>query len=62
MVLVVKYPPDNARDTKNAALIPGLERSPGVGNGTPLQYSYLGNSMDRGIRWATVHGATKSQT
>ena len=32
MVLVVKYPPDNARDTKNAALIPGLERSPGEGN------------------------------
>ena len=34
-------------------------RSPGEGNGNPLQYSHLGNSMDRGARWATVHGVTK---
>ena len=42
--------------------IPGLERSPGEGNGYPLQYSCLENSMDRGAWWATVHGVTKSQT
>jgi len=40
-------------------LIPGSGRSPGEGNGKPLQYSYLGNPMDRG---ATVHGVTKNQT
>ena len=37
-----------------------LRRSPGVGNGNPLQYSCLENSIDRGARWATVHGVTKS--
>ena len=37
--------------------IPGLGRSPGEGNGNPLQYSCLENSMDRGAWWATVHGA-----
>ena len=37
-------------------------RSPGEGNGNPLQYFYLGNPMDRGVWWATVHGVTKSQT
>ena len=36
--------------------IPGLRRSPGEGYGTPLQYSCLDNSMDRGARWATVYG------
>ena len=39
--------------------IPGLERSPGGGNGNPLQYSCLGNPMYRGTWWATVHGAAK---
>ena len=39
--------------------IPGLGRSFGEGNGNPLQYSYLGNPMDRGVWWATVHGVTK---
>ena len=43
-------------------LIPGLGRSPGEGNGNPLQYSWLENSMDWGAYWATVHGVTKSQT
>ena len=38
------------------------EDSPGVGNGNPLQYSCLGNPMDRGAWWATVHGVAKSQT
>ena len=41
--------------------IPGLGRSPGEGNGYPLQYSRLGNPMDRGVWRATVHGVTKSQ-
>ena len=43
-------------------LIPGLGRSPGEGNGNPLQYSCLENSMDRGAWQATVHGVAKSQT
>ena len=43
-------------------LIPGLGRSPGEGNGYPLQYSCLENPMDRGAWWATVHGVAKSQT
>ena len=42
--------------------IPGSGRSPGEGNGNPLQYSYLENSMDRGAGWATVQGVSKSQT
>ena len=42
--------------------IPGLGRSPGEGNGNPLQYSCLENPMDRGAWWATVHGITKIWT
>ena len=42
--------------------IPGLGRSLGEGNGKPLQYSCLENSMDGRAWWATVHGVTKSQT
>ena len=42
--------------------IPGSGRSPGEGNGNPLQYSCLENPMDRRAWWATVHGVTKSQT
>ena len=42
--------------------IPGLGRSPGEGNGNPLQYSCLENSMDGGAWWATVHGVAKSWT
>ena len=41
--------------------IPGSGRSPGEGNGNPLQYSCLTNSMDRGAWWATVHGVAKSR-
>ena len=55
---VVKNPPANAGD---AGSIPGSGRSPGVGNGNPLQYSCLGNPMDRGAWWAIVHRITKSQ-
>ena len=40
--------------------IPGLGRSPGEGNGNPLQYSSLENPMDRGAWWATVHGVAES--
>ena len=43
-------------------VIPGMRRLPGEGNGNPLQYSCLGNPMDRGAWQATVHGVTKSQT
>ena len=42
--------------------IPGLGRSPGEGNGNPLQYSCLENPMDRGAWWATVRGVTESDT
>ena len=58
----VKNPPANAGDTRDVGLIPGSGRSPREGNGNSLQYSFLGNSMDRGAWWATVHGVTKSQT
>ena len=43
-------------------LIPGSGRCPGEGNGNPLQYSWLENSMDRGVWQAIVHGVAKSQT
>ena len=56
---VVKNPPANAEDT---GLVPGLGRSPGEGNGNPIQYSCLGNFMDRGTWQATVHGVAKTQT
>ena len=55
----VKNPPANAGDMGST---PGSGRSPGEGNGHPLQHSCLGNPMDRGARWATVYGVTKSQT
>ena len=45
--------------TGNVGSIPGLGRSPGEGNGKLLQYSYLGNPMDRGAWWATVCGVTR---
>ena len=45
---IVKNPPANAGDVSDAVSIPGLERSPGEGNGNPLQYSCLENPMDRG--------------
>ena len=44
------------------SLIPELGRFPGEGNGNPLQYPCLGNPMNRGVWWATVHGVTKSWT
>ena len=56
---MVKNPPANAGDV---GLIPGWGRSPGGGNGNPLQYSCLENPMDRGVWWVTVHGVMKSWT
>ena len=61
-VTVVKNPLANAGDTRDAGSIPGLERSPGEGNGNPLQYCCLENSIDRGALWARIHEAAKSQT
>ena len=58
---VVKNPAAKAGDTRDTGSIPGLERSPGVGNGNPLQYFCLENPMDREAWWATVHEITKSQ-
>ena len=55
----MKNLPANAGDM---GLIPGLERYPGEENRNPVQYSHLGNSMNRGTWWAVVHGVTKSQT
>ena len=52
----------SARNAGDPGLIPGLGRSPGEGNGNLLQYSCLENPMDRGARWATVHGVAKSRT
>ena len=59
---MVKNPPDIAGDMgdEDAGLISESGRSSGVGNGNPLQYSYLENSMDRGAWQATVHGVTKT--
>ena len=52
----------NAGDTGDQGSIPGLGRSPGVGNGNPLHYSCLENYMDRGVWQATVQGVTKGRT
>ena len=51
--------PASAGDARHVELIPGLGRSPGVGNGSPLQYSCLENSMDREAWQATVHVVAK---
>ena len=58
---MVKNLPANAGDKGDAGLIPGLGRSLGGGNGNSLQYSCLGNPMDREAWWATVHGVADSQ-
>ena len=59
---VVKNLPANAGDARDALSIPGSRRSLGEGNGNPLQYSFLENSLDRGVCQATVYGAAKTQT
>ena len=59
---VVKNLPTNAGDVKDAGLIPGLGRSPGEGNGNPLQYYCLENPMDRVTWWPIVRVISKSWT
>ena len=54
--------PANAGDAGDTGLIPGLGKSPGEGNGNPLQYFCMENSMDRGVWRVTVHRVTKSRT
>ena len=68
MALVVKKGPPGDSDGEESAcsagdpgLIPGLGRSPGEGNGNPLQYSCLENPLDGGAWWATVHGVATSR-
>ena len=58
-VSVIKNLPVNARDTRDVGWIPGLRRSPGEENGNPLQYSCLGNPMDRRAWRATVYRVEK---
>ena len=62
VALVLNKPPANAGDIRDAGSVPELSRSPGGGYGNPLQYSCLGNPMDRGAWQAIVHGVVKSQT
>ena len=59
---VVKNLTANAGDARDSGSIPESGRYPGVGNGSPFQYSCMENPMDRGIWQTTVHGVTKSQT
>ena len=59
---VVKNPPASAGDERDMDSIPGWGRSPGGWNGSPLPYSCLKNSMDRGVWWAIVYGVAKSWT
>ena len=62
VALVVKNLPANAGDIRDMGLIPGSGRSPGEGNGNPLQYSCLENSVDRGAWGTIVHRVAKSRT
>ena len=62
MALAVKNSPASAEDAEAPGSMPGLGRSPGGGNGNPLQYSCLENPLERGAWWATVHGVTKNWT
>ena len=62
MALVVKNPPANAGDIRDAGSIPRLGRSPGGGHGNQLQYSCLENPMRSGAWQATVHGVAKGWT
>ena len=62
VVLGLKNPPASAEDTRGAGLTLGSGRSPGEGNGNPLQYSCLENPKDRGAWPALGHGITENQT
>ena len=59
---MVKNPSANARDVRDASLIPGLGSSPGGGHSNPLQDSCLENPMDGGDWWTTVHRVSKNRT
>ena len=58
----VKSLPASSGDARDVGSIPELGRSSGGRNNNPLQYSHLGNPMDKGAWWATVHGVAKGQT
>ena len=62
VALVVRYLPANTEVTGDVGSIPGSGRSPGRGNGNPLQYSCPQNPLDRGAWRATVHGVAESDT
>ena len=62
MALVVKNPPANAGDIRDAGSIPGSGRFLGEGHSNALHYFCLEKSMDRGTWWATVHGVTQDRT
>ena len=59
---MVKNPPANAGDAGHTGSVSELRRSPGEGKGNPLQYSYLGNPMERGAWRTTVYGVTENRT
>ena len=59
---MVNNPPAKAGATGDTCRISGSGRSPGGGNGNPLQYSFQDNPKDGGAWWATVHGVAKSET
>ena len=59
---MIKNLPANVGDARDEGSIPGSGRSPGGENGNPLQYSCVGNPMDRGVWGAAVHSVAKSQT
>ena len=62
MESLLKNPPANAGDIKDSGSIPGSERSPGGGHGSPLQYSCLEDLLDRGAWWVTVHRVAELDT
>ena len=60
--LVAKNLPTKGRDVRDMGLIPGSRRSPGGGNGNPLQYCCLENPVDRAAWWTTIYSVTESRT
>ena len=58
---MAKNAPTNARGSRDLGSILQLGRSPGAGDGNSLEYSHLGNPMDKGAWWAIVHGVSKSK-
>ena len=62
VVLVVKKPPANAKDIRDAVSFPGFGESLGEGHSNPLQYSCFENPVDRGAWWATVYRVAQSWT